>query len=83
MQKLITISIDTNQITKSTEGPFTINEVESLNEWLALGWEVEDWDFLKEVAVAGEVTLLVILNDNALYENDDDFYPDEDEEDEE
>ncbi|MEO6229349.1 MAG: hypothetical protein ABJB11_21430 [Ferruginibacter sp.] len=83
MQKLITISIDTTQITKNTEGPFTINEVESLNEWLALGWEVEDWDFLKEVEVDGEVILLVILNDNALYENDDDFYPDEDEEDEE
>lgn len=83
MQKLITISIDTNQITKNTEGPFTINEVESLNEWLALGWEIEDWDFLKEVEVDGEVILLVILNDNALNEDDmdDDFYPDDDEED--
>ena len=88
MQKLITVSVNTKQIAKSVNGPFTINEVEGLNEWLALGWEIEEWDFLKEAGTDGEIVLLVVLNDNALYDDEDYFdedfdASDEDDEDEE
>jgi hypothetical protein len=83
MQKLITISVDTKQIAKNPGSPFTINEVESVNEWLALGWEIEEWDFLKEGEGDGEVVLLVILNDDAVYADDfDDEFNSEDEDDE-
>ncbi|MEO6723311.1 MAG: hypothetical protein ABIN67_23290 [Ferruginibacter sp.] len=88
MQKLITVSVNTKDIKKSADSPFTINEVDGLNEWLALGWEIEEWDFLKEAGTDGEIVLLVILNDNSLYDEDDDdffdgsFDADEDEEEE-
>ena len=69
MQKLITVSVDTKQISRTPGSPFTINEVEGLNEWLNLGWEIEEWDFLKEGEKDGDVVLLIILNDDGL--NDD------------
>jgi hypothetical protein len=70
MQKMLTISLDTKQIKRTAGTPFTIQEVESLNEWLALGWEIEEWDFLKEGETDGDIVLLVILNDDAIYQDD-------------
>ena len=85
MQKVITISVDTKHITKNAGSAFSINEVEGLNEWLALGWQIEEWDFLKEGEADGDIVLLVILNDDALYEDDkylaDDFDPNADSQD--
>ena len=74
MQKLITVSVDTKQISRTAGSPFTINEVEGLNEWLNLGWEIEEWDFLKEGGDDGDIVLLVILNDNALNDDDDEYF---------
>lgn len=85
MQKLITVVVDTTQIVKKPGSPFTINEVETLNEWLALGWEIEEWDFLKEAGADGEIILLVTLNDDAIYEPDeflDEDFNDNDEDEE-
>ncbi|MEO6732357.1 MAG: hypothetical protein ABIN01_14160 [Ferruginibacter sp.] len=87
MQKLITVSVDTKQLTQSPTNPFTINEVDSINELLEQGWEIEEWDFLKEGEGDGEMLLLVILNDDSMFDREDDFDDefgfDEDEEDEE
>jgi len=74
MQKLITVSVDTKQISRTAGSPFTINEVEGINEWLNLGWEIEEWDFLKEGGTDGDIVLLVILNDNALNDDDDEYF---------
>ena len=77
MQKLLTVSVDTKEIKRNTGTPFTINEVESVNEWLALGWQIEEWDFLKDGETDGDIILLVILNDDAVYEQGDDFDPED------
>ena len=76
MQKLITVSIDTRQLFKDPNTPFTINEVESINELLEDGWEIEEWDFLKEDAGDGQILLLVTLNDDALFDEEDDEFDD-------
>src|SRR4051812_20204009 len=87
MQKLITVSVDTKQLKQSTTDPFAINHVDSVNELLEQGWEIEEWDFLKEGGNDGEILLMVILNDDAMFDNDDefndefDFDDDDDEED--
>jgi hypothetical protein len=73
MQKLITVSVDTKQLTQSPTNPFTINEVDSINELLEQGWEIEEWDFLKEGEGDGEILLLVILNDDAMFDREDEF----------
>src|SRR6188768_3022072 len=73
MQKLITVSVDTNQLIKDTDNPFSVSEVDSINEWLELGWEIEEWDFLKEDAGDGNILLLVILNDNAVFGEEQEF----------
>jgi hypothetical protein len=74
MQRLITVSVDIKQLMKSTINPFSINEVDSVNELLELGWEIEEWDFLKEDTGDGEILLLVTLNDEATFrENDHEF----------
>jgi hypothetical protein len=65
MQKLITVSVDTNQLMETPGNAFAINEVETVNELLELGWEIEEWDFLKEDAGDGKILLLVTLNDDA------------------
>ena len=88
MQKLITVSVDVKQLTKSPTNPFTINEVDSINELLEQGWEMEEWDFLKEDTGDGQILLLVTLNDDAMFdENEDEFrfnqFDEEDEEEEE
>jgi hypothetical protein len=88
MQKLITVTIDTNQLIKIPNVPFSINEVDSINELLQLGWEIEEWDFLKEDAGDGQIVLLVTLNDDAMFgdedgEDDFDFEDDEDEDEDE
>ena len=77
MQKLITVSVDTKQLIQSPTNPFTVNEVDSVNELLEQGWEIEEWDFLKEGEGDGEILLLVILNDDAMFDKDDDEFGDE------
>ena len=86
MQKVITVSVDTKQLEQSQTNPFTINEVDSINELLEQGWEIEEWDFLKEGETDGQVLLLVILNDDAMFDREDDFddefgFDDDDEDD--
>ena len=77
MQKLITVTVDTKQLVHSPTNPFTINEVDSINELLEQGWQIEEWDFLKEGEGDGEILLLVILNDDAMFDNDDEEFDDE------
>lgn len=77
MQKLITVSVDTKQLIQSPSNPFTINEVDSINELLEQGWEIEEWDFLKEGESDGEILLLVILNDDGMFDEEDEEFDDE------
>lgn len=77
MQKLITVSVDTKQLVQSPNNPFTINEVDSINELLEQGWQIEEWDFLKEGEGDGEILLLVILNDDNMFDTDDEEFDDE------
>ena len=77
MQKLITVTVDTKQLSQSPNNPFTITEVDSINELLEQGWEIEEWDFLKEGEGDGEIILLVILNDDAMFDEDDEDFNNE------
>ena len=67
MQKLLTASVDVKQLVQGLKSPFTIKTVEGINELLEQGWEIEEWDFLKEDAGNGVILLIVILNDNSMY----------------
>ncbi|MEO5893282.1 MAG: hypothetical protein ABIQ31_23730 [Ferruginibacter sp.] len=73
MQKLITVSVDTKQLTKDPTNPFSISEVDSINELLELGWEIEEWDILKDGEKDGEIILLVILTDDAMFDREDEY----------
>lgn len=73
MQKLVTVSVDTKQLLHNQASPFAINEVDSINELLEQGWEIEEWDILKEGDGDGEILLLVILNDDAMFDREDEF----------
>ena len=74
MQKILTIAVDTTQLIKGSLTPFAVNELEEINEILELGWQIEEWDFLKEGETDGQVVLLVILNDDLTIENDHDEF---------
>jgi len=84
MQRLITVGIDTKQLLKTAGNPFIINDVDSVNELLEQGWEIEEWDFLVEDTGDGQLLLMVTLNDDAMFDDDDEnfgeFELDEDEE---
>jgi hypothetical protein len=67
MQKLLTATVDAKQLVQGLKSPFTITEVEGVNELLEQGWVIEEWDFLKEDAGDGVILLIVILNDTAMY----------------
>lgn len=84
MQKLITIALNTTQLNQAKTSPFAVNEVDEINEILELGWQIEEWEFLKKGEADGQVILLVILNDDLMSEEDEDefdmgFDEDEDE----
>lgn len=70
MQKIVTVAIDTTQLKAGKATPFSLNELEEINEVLELGWQIEDWDFIKECGTDGQVILLVTLNDDLVYADD-------------
>ena len=72
MQKLITVSVNTQQLVKSTTDPFSINEVDSVNELLEQGWEIEQLELLNGASGDGEILFLVILNDDLMFDEEDD-----------
>jgi hypothetical protein len=80
MQKLLTVAIDAKLLIIGLHSPFNITEVEAINELLVQGWEIEEWNFLKEEAGTGVILLIVILNDSSMYveadELSEDFYSD-------
>lgn len=82
MQRLITVSIDTTQLIKIPNDPFSINDVDSVNDLLADGWEIEEWDFLKEDDGDGKILLLITLNDEMKFSDEDDIFDEDFEEDE-
>ena len=74
MQKVITISVDTTQLIPGKTNPFILTEITEINEQLELGWQVEEWDFIKEGEQDGQVVLMMILNDDVRYENEEDEF---------
>jgi hypothetical protein len=74
MQKLITVAVDITQLTQSKTGPISVTELDEINEILELGWQIEEWDFLKEGEADGKVILLVTLNDDLMLEDDEDEF---------
>lgn len=85
MQKVITFSIDVNQLVGRSDETFSIVEPAGLNDLLSEGWEIEDWSFLTDNPVNGKMPMLVVLSDDIfaagqeeLWEEDDDAYLDED-----
>ncbi|MCW3089656.1 MAG: hypothetical protein JWP81_725 [Ferruginibacter sp.] len=77
MQKLITVSVDTKQLLKNTDNPFNINEVDGVNELLEQGWEIEQLEIVKGEAGDGEILFLAVLNDDAMFDDDDEDYDEE------
>ena len=73
MQKLITVRVDTRQLNQNPGEPFSMNEVDSVNELLEQGWEIEDWDILKEGQGDDVILFLVILNDQAMLDREDEY----------
>lgn len=79
MQKVITVSIDVNQLVSQAEGTFAISELEVLNEVLEQGWEIEDWTFLTDDPINGKIPMLVVLNDDMIDEDiDEELWAEED-----
>ena len=74
MQKVVTVAVDTSQLKPGKSVPFAINDLTEINELLELGWQIEEWDFLKEGETDGQVVLLVILNDEIQFENEEDEF---------
>lgn len=74
MQKVVTVAVDTSQLKPGKSSPFAINDLTEINELLELGWQIEEWDFLKEGETDGQVVLLVILNDEIQFENEEDEF---------
>ena len=81
MQKLLTVTVNAKQLVEGVKSNFKIEEVEGLNELLELGWQIEEWNFLKEEAGSGLIILMVILNDSSVFideeELSEDFYMEE------
>lgn len=89
MQKVITVVVDTQKMLKNQTSPFTVNEVDGINEMLEVGWEVERFEVLKSGSGDGEIVFLAILNDEPMMdsldyneEEDDEFDMGEDDDDE-
>ena len=74
MQKVITVSIDVNQLVSQADGVFSLSEFEVLNDVLAQGWEIEDWTFLSDDPINGKIPMLVVLTDDAIAEESDDEF---------
>ena len=70
MQKIVTVTVDTTQLSPGKVTPFAVNELEEINEILQQGWQIEDWDFLREGETDGQVVLMVILNDDMMFDQD-------------
>lgn len=83
MQRVITVLVDTQQIVKNQTNPFTINEVDGVNEMLEQGWEIERLEILKNGSGDGEMVFLAILNDDPMLDRFDDEFDMEDEDDNE
>ena len=77
MQKLITVKVDTDQLGKSPNSAFTVNEVDSVNELLELGWEIEQLEILKSGTSDGEIVFLALLNDDPVMNDYDDEFDEE------
>ena len=76
MQKLLTVAIDAKLLINGLQAPFKITEVVAINELLEQGWEIEEWNFLKEEAGTGVIILIVILNDSSMYVDADELSED-------
>ncbi len=78
MQKIITVTIDVEQLAQQTDEPFSITDVGGINAILQEGWFVEEWEFLTDQVINGKVTLMFVLNDEEEWEeedmDDDDFW---------
>ena len=70
MQKIVTVTVDTTQLSPGKINPFAVNELDEINEILQQGWQIEEWDFLKEGEADGQVVLMVILNDDMMFDED-------------
>jgi hypothetical protein len=81
MQKLFTVTVNAKQLIEGAKSNFKVEEVEGVNEFLEQGWQIEEWNFLKEEAGSGLIILMVILNDSTMFidqeELSEDFYMEE------
>ena len=81
MQKLFTVTVNAKQLIEGAKSNFKVEEVEGVNEFLEQGWQIEEWNFLKEEAGSGLIILMVILNDSTMFidqeELAEDFYMEE------
>lgn len=73
MQKLITLTIDVKSLQGEAKGPFTINEVDGLNDLLETGWAIEDYEFLSGEEESEKAVLLVVLNDDLAALDEEEF----------
>ena len=80
MQKLITVTINIEKLQESSKGPFTINDVDEINELLQQGWAIEQWEFITGEKETDKAVMLIVLNDDNSYGDFGDEFPyDEDE----
>lgn len=76
MQKLLTVTVNAKQIIEGAKSNFKIEEVEGVNELLYQGWQIEEWNFLKEEASTEVTILIVILNDSSMFINSEELSDD-------
>ena len=75
MQKLITLTINIEKLQEGSKGPFTITEVEEVNELLQQGWALEEWEFITGEKESDKAVMMLVLNDDDTEGDylDDDF----------
>lgn len=78
MQKVITFSIDVNQLVARSEETFSVVEPVALNDLLREGWEIEDWSFLTDNPVNGRMPMLLVLSDDIFSEDEDELWEEDD-----
>jgi hypothetical protein len=63
MQKLITVTIDIEQLQEVNSDGFYLTEIVEINELLEEGWHIEEWQFVTDRNESKKAVILVVLND--------------------
>ncbi len=74
MEKVVTVTLDSEALLQNITDETQVCEVNGLNAYLELGWNVTDWEILKVDDNTGRLLIWVVLNDDVYDDDDDDDF---------